>query len=249
MSQDARACLGWAQKTHNSPLPGLPEAPIRWGNCDQTEEVTVAVAAARPGGRPPPRDAHPIARLVRRRLAIGVLTCSWCRWWCSWPPRCCPATPRTRYSGATPPRPGCGRSRSPLHLNRGLFDQYWIWISGLFTGNLGHSLVNGQPVWSHVEPRLVNSAVLVFVTGAIGSLARRGPRRHRRAAQGRLVRPRHVGRRAGGDVAPRVRRGHRPDHPAVHRGLARPARRSRCCPRAPTPGASRNCSSCRSPRS
>ena len=30
-----------------------------------------------------------------------------------------------------------------LHLNRGLLDQYWVWISGLFTGNLGHSLVNG----------------------------------------------------------------------------------------------------------
>jgi peptide/nickel transport system permease protein len=57
-----------------------------------------------------------------------------------------------------------------LHLNRGLLDQYWTWISGLFTGNLGHSLVNGTPVWSYVEPRVVNSAVLVFVTGAIGSL-------------------------------------------------------------------------------
>jgi peptide/nickel transport system permease protein len=57
-----------------------------------------------------------------------------------------------------------------LHLNRGLLDQYWVWISGLFTGHLGHSLVNGMPVWSYVEPRIVNSAVLVFVTGAIGSL-------------------------------------------------------------------------------
>jgi peptide/nickel transport system permease protein len=57
-----------------------------------------------------------------------------------------------------------------LHLNRGLFDQYWVWISGLFTGNLGHSLVNNQSVWSEVEPRLINSAVLVLVTGVIGSL-------------------------------------------------------------------------------
>ena len=57
-----------------------------------------------------------------------------------------------------------------LHLNRGLFDQYWTWISGLFKGRLGNSLVNGQPVWSLVEPRLVNSAVLVLVTGVIGSL-------------------------------------------------------------------------------
>jgi peptide/nickel transport system permease protein len=58
-----------------------------------------------------------------------------------------------------------------LHLNRGLLDQYWIWISGLFTGNLGHSLANGLPVWGYVEPRIINSAVLVFVTGVIGAFA------------------------------------------------------------------------------
>src|SRR5437870_1466592 len=55
-------------------------------------------------------------------------------------------------------------------LDRGLFDQYWVWISGLFTGNPGQSLVNGLPVWGYVEPRIINSAVLVFVTGAISTL-------------------------------------------------------------------------------
>jgi peptide/nickel transport system permease protein len=73
-----------------------------------------------------------------------------------------------------------GRSANPvrlheterqLHLNRGLADQYWIWLSGLFTGKLGTSLANGQPVWALVKPRLINSAVLVFVTGAIGAIA------------------------------------------------------------------------------
>lgn len=57
-----------------------------------------------------------------------------------------------------------------LHLNRSALDQYWTWLSGLFTGHLGRSLANGQPVWALVEPRLVNSAVLVLVTGVIGSL-------------------------------------------------------------------------------
>jgi peptide/nickel transport system permease protein len=57
-----------------------------------------------------------------------------------------------------------------LHLNRGLFDQYWVLLSGLLSGRLGNSLVNGQPVWELVEPRLVNSAVLVLITGVVGSL-------------------------------------------------------------------------------
>jgi peptide/nickel transport system permease protein len=58
-----------------------------------------------------------------------------------------------------------------LHLNRGLFDQYWSWVSGLLTGNLGDSLANGLPVWSAVAPRLGNSAILVLLTGVIGTLA------------------------------------------------------------------------------
>jgi peptide/nickel transport system permease protein len=58
-----------------------------------------------------------------------------------------------------------------LHLNRGVFDQYWVWISGVFSGHLGRSLVNGLPVWGYVEPKIIDSAVLVFVTGTIGALA------------------------------------------------------------------------------
>jgi len=57
-----------------------------------------------------------------------------------------------------------------LHLNRPLVDQYWVWLSGLLTGRLGTSLANGQGVWGQVEPRLVNSAVLVFAAGVIGTM-------------------------------------------------------------------------------
>jgi len=129
----------------------------------------VAVAAA-PARRAAFRDAHPIVHLVRRRLAIGVVTL---------------ILVSVVVFLATEVLPGnaaiaiLGRNANPvrlravefqLHLNRGLLDQYWIWISNLFTGNLGQSLANGQSVWSNVEPRLVNSAVLVFATGLIGSV-------------------------------------------------------------------------------
>jgi peptide/nickel transport system permease protein len=129
--------------------------------------VAVATAPARPAASP---GAHPIARLIGRRLGFGVLTLF---------------LVSVVIFLATEILPGnaayaiLGRNANPvrvraleiqLHLNRGLFDQYWVWISGLFTGNLGHSLVNNQSVWSEVEPRLINSAVLVLVTGVIGSL-------------------------------------------------------------------------------
>ena len=114
--------------------------------------------------------AHPILRLVRRRLAFGVLTLF---------------LVSVVVFLATEVLPGnaayavLGRNANPvrlraledtLHLNRGLFDQYWVWISGLFRGDLGNSLVNRQSVWSLVEPRLINSAILVLVAGVIGSL-------------------------------------------------------------------------------
>lgn len=57
-----------------------------------------------------------------------------------------------------------------LHLNRPMLYQYWTWVTGLFTGHLGTSLASGQPVWSQVGPRLLNSAVLVAVAGFIGTL-------------------------------------------------------------------------------
>jgi peptide/nickel transport system permease protein len=116
----------------------------------------VAVAAAPIQSTASP-GAHPIARLVRRRLGIGVVTLL-------------PGNAAYAILGrnATPAR--VRAVDVALHLNRGLFDQYWVWVSGLLAGDPGRSLVNGLPVWGYVEPRIINSAVLVFVTGAIGAL-------------------------------------------------------------------------------
>jgi peptide/nickel transport system permease protein len=128
-------------------------------------------AVTGPASRAATRGVHPIARLVRRRVAIGGGTLF---------------LVSVVVFGATEVLPGnaayaiLGHNASParvrvledtLHLNRGLLDQYWTWVSGLLTGNLGHSLVNGLPVWGYVEPRLVNSAALVFVAGTLGALA------------------------------------------------------------------------------
>jgi peptide/nickel transport system permease protein len=129
----------------------------------------VAVAAAPVRSAVPP-DAHPIARLIRRRLAIGLVTLFLVSVVVFLATEVLPGNAAYAILGhnSTP-----GRVRAleiQLHLNRGLFDQYWVWISGLFTGQLGHSLANGLPVWGYVEPRIINSAVLVFVTGVIGAL-------------------------------------------------------------------------------
>src|SRR5262245_42827649 len=133
----------------------------------------MAVGDAR-ASAPASRDSlvagHPIANLVVRRLSIGLLTL---------------LVVSIVVFLATEVLPGnaafavLGRSANParlhalerqLHLNRGLADQYWIWLSGLLTGKLGTSLANGQQVWALVKPRLTNLAVLVVVTGLIGAV-------------------------------------------------------------------------------
>jgi len=130
--------------------------------------VTTASVPAEPAASG--RDAHPILDLTGRRVAIGIITL---------------LVVSAVVFVATQVLPGnaafavVGRGANParlhaterqLHLDRGLLDQYWIWLSGLFTGKLGTSLANGQPVWTLVKPRLINSAVLVLVTGAIGAI-------------------------------------------------------------------------------
>ncbi|HEX4657920.1 MAG TPA: ABC transporter permease [Streptosporangiaceae bacterium] len=132
-------------------------------------EPAVAVAAV-PARRAASRDAHPIARLVRRRVAIGVVTLFLVSVVVFLATEVLPGNAATAILGRNANPIRLRALEDQLHLNRGLLDQYWVWISGLFTGNLGHSLANGQSVWSLVEPRLVNSAVLVFATGMVGSL-------------------------------------------------------------------------------
>jgi peptide/nickel transport system permease protein len=118
-----------------------------------------------------PRGTHPVVRLIRQRLAFGVVTLFLVSVLVFLATEVLPGNAAYAVLGhnATPAR--VRALEGALHLNRGLFDQYWVWISGLLTGNPGHSLTNGLPVWGYVEPRIINSAVLVFAAGAIGTLA------------------------------------------------------------------------------
>jgi peptide/nickel transport system permease protein len=129
----------------------------------------VAVATA-PARRAASRDSHPIARLVRRRVVTGVVTLFLVSVVVFLATEVLPGNAATAILGRNANPARLRALELQLHLNRGLFDQYWVWISGLFTGNLGHSLANGESVWSYTEPRLINSAVLVLVTGVIGAL-------------------------------------------------------------------------------
>jgi peptide/nickel transport system permease protein len=146
-------------------MPGLPSAapPPRCEHAVATAPVPADPAVSG-------RDAHPVRDLVGRRVAIGIVTLLVVSAVVFLATQILPGNAAFAVlgRGANPAR--LHATERQLHLDRGLLDQYWIWLSGLVTGKLGTSLANGQPVWALVEPRLVNSAVLVFVTGAIGAV-------------------------------------------------------------------------------
>ena len=118
------------------------------------------------------RQPRPVLSLLGRRAAVGVFTLLVVSVLVFAATEVLPGNAANAVLGRTAEANPVAlhRLEAALHLNRGLADQYWIWFSGLFTGHLGHSLVNGQPVWGYVQPRLINSAVLMLVTGVIGTV-------------------------------------------------------------------------------
>lgn len=57
--------------------------------------------------------------------------------------------------------------RRQLGLDRPMLTQYWEWISGIVTGDLGTSLANSLPVTDAVGERLVYTLFLMVIAGAI----------------------------------------------------------------------------------
>jgi peptide/nickel transport system permease protein len=111
---------------------------------------------------------HPLLGFVGRRVFLGALTL---------------LLVSVVVFAATQILPGdaaravLGRSATPerlqilrlqLHLDRPALTQYWIWLSGLFAGDLGTSLVTPQGIYQLAAPRIANSFSLLVIVGAIG---------------------------------------------------------------------------------
>ncbi|TDD71864.1 ABC transporter permease [Actinomadura rubrisoli] len=57
--------------------------------------------------------------------------------------------------------------RHRLRLDQPLVAQYWHWLSGMLTGQMGTSLQNGEPVADIIGPRMFNSFTLGFASMAL----------------------------------------------------------------------------------
>jgi peptide/nickel transport system permease protein len=122
--------------------------------------------------RPLPwRAGHPIADLVARRLLIGIFTLLAVSLIVFLATQVLPGNAATAALGRNTNPVAVHALERRLGLDRSIPAQYWSWLTGLLTGKLGASLSAHQEVWAFVSPQLINSAVLVFVTGVVGTLA------------------------------------------------------------------------------
>jgi peptide/nickel transport system permease protein len=108
-----------------------------------------------------------LARLLGRRLALGVLTL----WLVSLvvfaAVLALPGDAATAILGkeATPDR--VAALRAQLHLGDPVLSQYLHWLGGVVTGDLGVSAATQEPVGDLIVDRGVNSLFLVLVSAAV----------------------------------------------------------------------------------
>jgi peptide/nickel transport system permease protein len=106
-------------------------------------------------------------RLLLRRIALGVLTL----WLVSLvvfaAVLALPGDAATAMLGkeATPDR--VAALRDQLHLGDSVVSQYWQWLSGILTGDLGISAATQEPVSDLLSDRVANSVFLVVVASAV----------------------------------------------------------------------------------
>ena len=126
------------------------------------------------GGRRRFADSHPVWSTVARRAALGVVTL----WLVS-----------ILVFVATQVLPGnaayavLGHDANPLAvhalerqlgLDRSATSQYFRWLGHLLRGNPGMSLAAREPVTQLIDPKLVNSAILIAVSAILATIVGTG---------------------------------------------------------------------------
>jgi peptide/nickel transport system permease protein len=108
-----------------------------------------------------------LARLIARRLALGVLTLFLISLVVFAAVLALPGDAATAILGreATPDR--IAALRDQLNLNDSVISQYLSWIGGVLTGSFGESAATQEPVSELLSDRVANTGFLVFVAAAV----------------------------------------------------------------------------------
>lgn len=121
---------------------------------------------ARPRGGPRRITAgHPLARMVRRRVALTVVLLLVVSASTFILVSLSPGDPAEQILGFNATPESLARLRSAMGLDQPLWDQYWNWIRSAVTGDLGTSISTGTPVADAISARL--PVTLSLVGGAL----------------------------------------------------------------------------------
>lgn len=116
------------------------------------------------------RRRHQLLRFVCRRLVLALVTVTVVSIVIFTATELLPGNAARAILGRSATPSALRALEATLHLNEPAWQLYWQWVSGLFTGHLGNSLVNGQSVSSLLSDRVVNSLTLVVLAGGIGTV-------------------------------------------------------------------------------
>jgi peptide/nickel transport system permease protein len=136
-----------------------------------------------------PRVFRGITGFIVRRTLLGVLTLFVASIIIFAATQALPGDPARAILGRTATPESLAALREQLNLDRPVVGQYWDWLSGVVTGDLGDSLVAGRPVTELLGSRIVNSAFLMLISalvsvplailiGAVSARRRDGPIDH-----------------------------------------------------------------------
>lgn len=120
-------------------------------------------AAASP--LPAPRwSVHPLVYYALRRVLIGIALVFVVSILVFAGTQILPGDAATAILGRQATPESLAAVRAELGLDEPLITQYWDWLSGLLTGDLGQSFAARQPVEAYISARTENSLVLALVT-------------------------------------------------------------------------------------
>jgi peptide/nickel transport system permease protein len=118
----------------------------------------------------PLRSLRPrgLRAFVLRRVLLGLVTLFFVTVIVFGATQALPSDPAQAFLGRNATPESLKALREQLHLNQPATTQYWNWLSGLVTGDLGHSLTGTQQsVTEVIGKRVENSAFLMLLAGLI----------------------------------------------------------------------------------
>ena len=110
---------------------------------------------------------HGIAGFVVRRLLLGLVTLFAASLIIFGATQALPGDAARSILGRAAQPESLAALRHQLGLDKPVWQQYWEWISGVFTGDLGSSLANGLAVTDVLGERLLYSSFLMLIAAAI----------------------------------------------------------------------------------